>query len=435
MSDQFDNSEEPESRLQIQIQQAERLADLGFWEWDMVENCLTYCSEGYARILGTTVDECVGMSSYEDWLMVHPMDRNHYRTYLDAEKQTHPGSESTEIEYRIITPDGSVRHIYEISETIKNESGEIIKNSGTLQDITNRKRLDEELIRMEKLETVGVLAGGFAHDLNDLLTAILGELSLAKSSTDPEDKKKIAEAERISKQVKSLTKQLLVFSKGGTPIRETVDLRDSLRDWIKLSLSGSNVAVEYCIADDLRQVDIDTGQINQVINNLVMNAKESMPEGGTVRISADNIYLDGELIKALEPGSYFKIVIQDEGIGIPRKIQRKVFDPFFTTKSTGSGLGLATSQSIIAKHNGYIDVESTLGVGTSFVVYLPISKDAELVDEEIVDVMHLVGEGNILVMDDEELIREFTAKSLGELGYTVTTTKNGPGQLKPTSRL
>jgi len=166
-----------------------------------------------------------------------------------------------------------------------------------------------------------------------------------------------------------------------------------------------------------------------------MNAKESMPEGGTVRISADNIYLDGELIKALEPGSYFKIVIQDEGIGIPRKIQRKVFDPFFTTKSTGSGLGLATSQSIIAKHNGYIDVESTLGVGTSFVVYLPISKDAELVDEEIVDVMHLVGEGNILVMDDEELIREFTAKSLGELGYTVTTTKNGPGQLKPTSRL
>lgn len=243
-----------------------------------------------------------------------------------------------------------------------------------MQDITERKRLDEELIKMEKLKSIGVLAGGIAHDSNNLLTAIVGNLSLARACEDPADKdSKIEAAEKASLQVAALTKQLLTFSKGGLPVRRRVDLGKLLRGWVLFTLRGSNVTSENSIADDLWEVSIDEGQINQVITNLIINANQAMPDGGTVKLSAENIQLDNSFTGTLQPGSYVKIAVRDDGEGIPHEVRQKIFDPFFSTKTTGSGLGLATSLSIIETHDGCISAESTQGHGATFVIYLPVA--------------------------------------------------------------
>jgi len=288
----------------------------------------------------------------------------------------------------------------------------------------------EGLMRTQKLESLGILAGGIAHDFNNILTGILGNVSLAKVliGTDERVLSKLTGAEKACLQAKKLVQQLLIFSKGGFPIKKTTSITKLLQEWANFALSGSNVGCEFSISDDLWAVEIDEGQINQVINNLVINSIQAMPRGGVIRIYAENTNIRAIDKIPLKDGKYIKISVIDHGIGIPEELLQRIFDPFFTTKPKGSGLGLSIAHSIIHKHGGYIAVESQVGYGATFHVYLPASFDKIQVIEE-----KTFGEGEklikervrILVMDDEETIRQLVYEMLNNMGYEVITAENG----------
>jgi|TARA_B100000315_G_scaffold260759_1_gene324913 PAS domain S-box-containing protein len=293
-------------------------------------------------------------------------------------------------------------------------------------DITDRKRMEEEMLKTEKLESVGVLAGGIAHDLNNYLTSIVGNIGLAQMYDDPADKdRRLAIAEQDALRVKELTQRLLTFAKGGMPVRKLSDLVDVVREALEFSLSGSDLGCDCVFPDDPCPAEFDEGQVKQVINNLVINAQQAMPEGGTMRVSIERFELDTGSRIPLALGPYVKISVEDSGVGIPAEDRNRIFDPFFSTKPTGSGLGLATAYSIIQKHGGYISVESKVGVGTEFEVYLPASPQELSEREERVESDLQAGEGRILVMDDQEHIRDLIELSLSKLGYEVVTCADG----------
>ena len=298
---------------------------------------------------------------------------------------------------------------------------------GIIRNVTERKKMEEELQKLEKLEAVGLLAGGIAHDFNNLLTAIIGNLSLAELYIKPEDKayKTLASAKKASKHASQLTQQLLTFSKGGVPIKETASISELIEDTASFALRGSNVRCEYSIPEDLWLVEIDKGQISQVINNLVMNANHAMPKGGVIGIDAENVLSGAYIGLSLKEGKYIKISVKDEGIGIPVKYLPKIFDPYFTTKEDGNGLGLATCYSIINKHGGYITVESEMGVGTTFYIYLPASEQKRFEMQEIEEEKPYLGHGKILFMDDEEEVIDIAAEMLTQLGYEIVSARNG----------
>jgi nitrogen-specific signal transduction histidine kinase/CheY-like chemotaxis protein len=288
------------------------------------------------------------------------------------------------------------------------------------------KKLALEHIKHQKLESLGILAGGIAHDFNNLLTAILGNITLAKISSKSESEKLkiLSEAEKSVSKAKNLAQQLLTFSKGGAPVKKIVSISKIIRESVSFALSGSNVICEFSIPDELWQAECNEGQISQVINNLIINAKESMPEGGVVEVKAENVQIKTKQILPISKGKYIKISIKDYGVGISEKHLSKIFDPYLTTKPKGSGLGLTTAYYIIKNHNGYIDVESKLGVGTTFYVYLPAS-DKKVLDEEKDPGKTLKGKGKILLIDDEEDIRKVTGEILKYLGYKVEFAKDG----------
>jgi CheY-like chemotaxis protein len=295
-------------------------------------------------------------------------------------------------------------------------------------DITERKKMEEELLRAQKLESIGLLAGGIAHDFNNILMAILGNISLASMEAPSNSRivERLTAAEKASLQAKDLTQQLLTFSKGGAPIKSTASVANLIRDSADFALRGSNVRCEMIIPDDLWPIEVDQGQMNQVINNLIINADEAMPDGGIIAVRAENVILDSESAAALplRPGGYVKLTISDQGIGIPPEHLSKIFDPYFTTKQKGSGLGLATAYSITQKHDGYITVESRLGAGTTFTILLPASlkQTASVAKGEGHPVR---GRGRILVMDDEALIRDVVGQMLEFIGYEPDFARDG----------
>ena len=256
-------------------------------------------------------------------------------------------------------------------------------------DISERKRSEEALLKAKKLESVGILAGGIAHDFNNLLTSILGNISFAKMHGNPEDKifKLLDHAEKASIRASELTKQLITFSKGGVPVKKMAPIGELLEDTAHLSLSGSNVSCRFNIPNDLWPVEIDEGQMRQVIHHIVRNAREAMPEGGVINLLAQNMTLSAKDGLPLKGGKYIKLSVEDHGVGIPQENLSKIFDPYFTTKEMGSqkgmGLGLAICYSVIKNHEGLITVESRVGVGTTFHIYLPVSREAVMLKKEI----------------------------------------------------
>ncbi|MEK6540236.1 MAG: ATP-binding protein, partial [Deltaproteobacteria bacterium] len=293
-------------------------------------------------------------------------------------------------------------------------------------DITEKKKVEQELLKMQKLDSLGILAGGIAHDFNNVLTAILGNISLAKMRTGHDDKisKTLTDAEKGCFRARELTRQLITFSKGGLPVKRTASLIELIKDSTTFTLSGSKTKPEFYIPEDIWPVEADEGQISQVINNLVLNADQAMPEGGIIEIRGENIILSEEEIPSLNKGSYIKIMVKDYGIGIANENLQKIFDPYFTTKQKGSGLGLATTYSIIRNHDGYISVESEIGKGTTFSIYLPAS-EKEAAKKEDVKRDYITGSGRILIMDDEDIVRDVTGDILTMLGYEVDFAKDG----------
>ncbi len=304
-----------------------------------------------------------------------------------------------------------------------------------VRNIADRKRMEEEMLKIQKLESVGVLAGGIAHDFNNILTVILGTSGLAKlymeSGKDDGVFKALSTIENASHRAKDLTAQLLTFSKGGMPIKRETSIASLIKESADFVLRGSNVKCELLIPDNIWSAEIDEGQISQVINNLVINANQAMPDGGNVYISVENISKHKvEEIDFLSPGRYIKISIKDQGVGIPEKILQRIFDPYFTTKEMGSGLGLSSSYAIVNKHGGLIKVESEVNVGTTFFVYLPASLRESFATDKSDVIVPLADNCKILVMDDEECIRNAFKQMLSFIGYSVESAKDGEEALK-----
>lgn len=320
----------------------------------------------------------------------------------------------------LIAKDGSVRSITDSGAPIRDKESEIIGVVIVFRDITHEKKIEEELLKVKKLESIAVLAGGIAHDFNNLLSAILGNIELAGyriAEEDPKTVSLLSNARKATKRAAKLANQLLTFSKGGDPVREVTSLPEFIIESAKFVLHGSQVSCNYNFADHLWMVDVDSGQICQVIQNIILNAKHAMPEGGTVTIQGVNVQDPAtEALLSVDEGDYVRITVQDTGIGIPKEIIDKIFDPYFTTKQEGSGLGLAICHSIIKKHDGYLIVDSIPGKGTTFTLYLPAVPTVDLTVAKQ-KAKPAVKAARILVMDDEEMLRDVAKAQLVALGH------------------
>lgn len=301
------------------------------------------------------------------------------------------------------------------------------------RDITHERELEEEFHKAQKLDSIGLLAGGIAHDFNNILSGIMGNAQLAElSHIKGKDVQKYLEGiVKATQKATNLTQQLLTFSKGGMPVKKKITLQPLLSETVRFALRGSNVNSRLSISEDLWPAYADAGQINQVINNLVINADQAMPGGGMIELRAKNIFLEHEQdIPGLKAGAYVQIEIIDQGIGISEENLNKIFDPYFTTKQKGSGLGLASSYSIVEKHGGTILVRSKVNQGSTFFVYLPAIREKIEQEEEVQEKKLIRGKGRILVMDDEEYIREIINDMLEFLGYEVRLAADGKEALR-----
>jgi two-component system cell cycle sensor histidine kinase/response regulator CckA len=305
------------------------------------------------------------------------------------------------------------------------------------RDVTERKRVEEERLTTSKLESLGTLAGGIAHDLNNILTVISGNIGLAQIEA-PADAGTLlsflSKAGQAARHAAHLSSQLLTFSKGGAPLKRVSVISDLLAQAAEFSLYGSNLRADIDIPSDLWKSEVDCGQIEQVVNALMINAREAMPHGGTVRISARNVELTEAAGAILPPGRYIKTTISDRGSGVPDELATKIFDPYFTTKPMGSGLGLSISYSIVKKHGGMLHLEASSSEGATFVFYLPAT-DAHVEEKESAPFpTRRFHDQRVLVMDDEAAIRELTSQLLTTLGYEVTAVPDGHEAVKTYER-
>ena len=322
--------------------------------------------------------------------------------------------------------DGTEHVIEQVASPIRDAKNEVAGVVLVFRDITERQRNEAERRKAETLEQLGLLAGGIAHDFNNLLTAIIGNISLASLLLPPDDEMgtRLNDAKNASMRARDLAQQLLTFARGGAPIKKTASIGKLIQDTVSFSLRGTHSRSEFLFGADLWPAEIDPGQISQVIANLVVNADQAMPNGGTLRVSCDNFIYGSDTepaIPDLLPGDYIRIAIRDEGVGIPEHCLKRIFDPYFTTKPKGNGLGLATTYSIIKNHNGLITVESEVHFGSTFTLYLPALRHQALPVEPPRQLNQVVsGTGRVLIVDDEEAIRALVEFTLERLGYDVT---------------
>ncbi len=322
------------------------------------------------------------------------------------------------------------RFIHARASGIWDKEGKLVGFVLILRDITERKKMEEELLKAQKLESTGVLAGGIAHDFNNLLTVILGNISLAQIQLKPADKiyKMLSKAEKACFKAKDLTQQLVTFARGEVPVKKIESLQGVIRDAVNFALHDFSVKCKCEAPEDLWPVHCDQKQIRQMLANLVTNAVEATREGGLIDVKAHNIQLSAGEVPHLAKGSYVRLSVQDYGAGIPQKYISRIFDPYFSTKQRGAlkgmGLGLSIAYSIVKKHDGQITVESKPGIGSTFRVFLPVPAELTLGVTEKVK-KYISGSGKVLVMDDEDLVRDIAGQMLKYLGYEVKFSRDG----------
>ena len=400
-----------------------RVSPVGIWRSDKKGKWI-YINEQCSSIIGLTKQEALG----DGWSKhLHQDDKkNYYENWERCLKE----QILFKFEYRFLLSDGKITWVLGQSTPEINYQGQIIGHVGTLTDITERKLWEKELLKAQKLESMGVLAGGIAHDFNNILTAILGNTNLAMMYA--ESNKKIYDflqnIEKASMRAMDLTRQFITFSKGGEPVKSVVLLPELIRETTDLALRGSNIKCTLVMTSNIWPVEADKGQISQVMHNLIINAKQAMPTGGVITISAENVTKDEAVDNALlRRDNYVKITVIDNGSGIPDEIAHKIFDPYFSSKVKGNGLGLASSYSIIKNHRGVITFESAVGKGTSFFVFLPasIKKYSKQKDENREEIRSPSRNFKVMVMDDEESVRNMVSDMLTNIGYEVVCAKDG----------
>lgn len=368
------------------------------------------------EVLGRIISDVLVLMDQKTGKIKNVMDAGEFHTAAD-------GFRSSTV---LIRRDKTERIVSERIAPISDRSRKTIGHVIVVRDITEEVKFHGELLKIEKLESIGILAGGIAHDFNNILTAIMGNINLAKLTAGNNARliDILDDAEKASVRAQELTHQFLTFAKGGAPVRRIASIEEIIRDSSRFILRGSNVRCTFKFQDGLWPVNVDVGQFSQVIQNLVINADQAMPEGGDLTISTENVILPPESGVPIKPGRYVKIMVSDTGVGIPVENQPKIFDPYFTTKGSGNGLGLTSTYSIIKRHEGYIFVDSMIGTGTAFYIYLPSSDTSEVIEKQNAGSISM-GTGRILFMDDDEAINATARKILKHLGYSVDIVLDG----------
>jgi PAS domain S-box-containing protein len=335
--------------------------------------------------------------------------------------------------------DLSERPIEEVAAPLRDAAGRTIGMVVAFRDISDALKAQEERARAGKLASLGLLAGGIAHDFNNILMTIMGSLSMARVMIPAGNQAgaSLAEAEKACVHARQLTWQLLTFSKGGVPTKKTIALPGLLQECARLALRGTHVTCSFDIDPDLWAVHADAAQLTQVFTNVLINAQQAMAQGGEVHIRATNIVESVKRFECalpVEAGPYVRVSITDTGIGIPEENLGSIFDPYFSTKQRGSGLGLATSHSIVKHHGGFVAVDSKLGCGTTLHVNLPASLNAVVLDAPEWAILPNQGKGRILVMDDEPAVRTVAVNMLRYLGHEAEVADSGPAAIEKYAR-
>jgi PAS domain S-box-containing protein len=404
-------------------------ARLGIWDWDILKDELVWDRRMF-EIYGVDIKEFPGC--YEVWeRSLHPDDRQ--RT-VDLTRKALAGECDYDLEFRIILPSGGIRHIKANAVINRDASGRAVRMIGMNQDITEQKQLEEQLFHSQKMEAIGQLAGGIAHDFNNILSAIIGYGSLMTMKMDKNDPNRqnadqiLAAADRAS----DLTKSLLAFGRKQVINPQPLDLNQIIRKTEKFlhRIIGEDIDLTTTLARETLTVNVDSGQIEQVLMNLATNSRDAMPNGGNLSIMTDQVEIDADFIHSHgngAPGIYARLSISDSGEGMAEPVRKRLFEPFFTTKEVGkgTGLGLAIVYGIIKQHNGYINVYSEQGEGATFTIYLPLI--CSLIKESVAssDEIPAGGTETILLVDDDEMLRELSEKVLNQFGYAVITAADG----------
>jgi len=398
----------------------------GVWDWDATKGKVLR-SARWREMLGYAMQD-IG-DGLEDWrALIHPDD---LPGVLAAQEAHHAGhTPAFAIEHRLRCKDGAWKWVLNRGKVVKRDAnGQPLRIIGTHTDLSERKQAEEDRLVLSKLESTGILAGGIAHDFNNLLAVIVLNLDLAQliGGAGAAVNQRLHEAKKATLAAQHLTQQLITFARGGSNLRRATDLGPLLHESAQLALSGSNVKCDVVLAPDLRPVKVDPGQLGQVVRNLIINAREAMPGGGTVTVHANNVLLATAEIQDLPAGDYVQVTVSDTGQGIPGHVLPKIFDPYFSTKDRGvqkgMGLGLTICHSIIQQHQGIITAESS-GTGTTFQFYLPVVTQVSPSPEPARTAGHSAT-GKILVMDDEPTILDTVTRTLQSLGYTAEAVTDG----------
>jgi PAS domain S-box-containing protein len=361
---------------------------------------------------------------------VHPDERATALARLQRPPEPGAGAgvPAEELEWRFLRGDGGTAWGLLSASWLEDDG---VKHSRVLvlQDVTRRRQMEEAALRREKLEAVGMLAGGIAHDFNNILASIMGNVEMAAQAPElvGETRDLLLDAERAVVRARELTQHLITFAKGGSPVKKATSLLDLARETADLCLRGTSVRVEFSAPPDLLPVEADPGQIGQVFQNLLANAVEAMPEGGTVRIALANAVITPYTHRELPPGRYVRVDVEDCGVGIPEDRLVRVFDPYYTTKKHGSGLGLAIVQSILKRHAGHVGVSSCPGQGSTFTFHLPACECGGA-QEQATPASSQPGVARrtrVLVMDDDDDLRALVKRILSRAGMEVVAVPDG----------
>ncbi|MBN2442383.1 MAG: response regulator [Spirochaetales bacterium] len=390
------------------------------------KSIITLINKSAEKITGWAENECVGKPLSHIFTIVNKKTRKPIQNPVDRVITTGKitGLANDTI---LITKDGNEKIIADSGAPIKDKQNKTIGVILVFRDMTTERFLENEIQMNHKLKSIGLLAGGIAHDFNNYLNAILLNISNARMTNNIDEiSQTLSVLEKIVEEARKVTSQLLIFSKGGEPIKKPALLPDIIKKSISIILIGSNVKCDFCEPENVWPVIVDSDQILQVINNVLLNAIQSMPKGGIITITLENTTIPQGDKRSINEGYYNKISIIDQGTGISPENMQKIYDPFFTTKNQGSGLGLSISHTIVKKHNGYIHAHSIPQKGSTFDIYLPavpsiIIKDTPGKKEEPM----LSGNEKILIMDDNEMVSQGLALGLNRMGYEVVISKEG----------
>ncbi len=408
-------------------QLAESISEV-FWISGVNKPRILYVSPAYSKIWGRTPEDLY--AAPESWLAcIHPDDREQVRLALPLQERG-----EYDVTYRVVRPDESIRWVRDRAFPVRDAADAVVRVVGIAQDITEQRSVEAQMLRAQRLESIGTLAGGIAHDLNNVLTPILMSIELLRLDLDEEERgETLTSIEKSALKGADMVRQVLSFARGVEGRREAVELADLIRDteMIVRDTFLKSIDVRTNVDRNVPTVLGDATQLHQVLLNLCVNARDAMPHGGTITISASRRVVDEARVRAhagVRPGDFVAVEVRDNGTGMSPNIMERIFDPFFTTKDVGrgTGIGLSTSLSIVQSHGGFIEVRSTVGDGSAFIVYLPMSAD-RLAALEIEPVPRLPrGAGElVLVADDEASIRDISSRTLEAFGYRVLLAADG----------